>query len=277
MASAPPPINTNIPNNALDDDDTPSPSAAKQPVVITIPDRAAPTKEETKVEISDDLLNRVIDMLKKRKLVKIGSRADADGTTSISLRSSNFNNKHARKFAEALMRYPSSLRYLDLSDVTMSSEGYRSIRPGMGSQCGCTDRSACDLIVWIVAIMVSQVEHLALRHNNINDQDAKMLLLDEADPNKFTFRDSPLRSLDLRYNAIGDVAAAAIVAALNSRHQHHLRNLNLSENHLTAVSQRAFKTSMLEGGHEVVIDSDTAFSPEERGCARNCKQSCVIQ
>jgi len=53
--------------------------------------------------------------------------------------------------------------------------------------------------VW-AGIQLSSIEHLAMRHNNIVDAEARLLLLDEANK-QFTFRDNPLKTLDLRYNS----------------------------------------------------------------------------
>jgi len=223
-----------------------SPKAA--PVQL-VPDAA--TKEVTRLEVTAELMQKVETALRKKRLVKIGSRAEDDGMTCISLRSSTFNNKHAEKFASWLILYGTSLKYLDLSDVQMTAEGFRALRS---------------------AVMLSQIEHLALRHNNMDDSIAKLLLLDEANPEKFTFRQCPLRSLDLRYNNIGDGAAAAIVKALSSKH--HLRNLNLSENHLTSVGRKNFADASAALPQ---IQIETQTSVEERRSCRSCQSSaCAI-
>jgi Leucine-rich repeat (LRR) protein len=217
--------------------------------------RVTSTKEESRITITPQLMSQVVKGL-KTKLVRIGSRAEQNFTTSISLRSSDLNDDHAKELSATVtttLRCP--LRYLDLSDVMLTSVGYRAIK---------------------FAVAMSQIEHLALRHNRINDDDARMLLLDELQkPPTFTFMDSPLQSLDLRFNNITDVAAKVIVDALNNKvKKHHLRNLNLAENHISSIGAELFAKSKQETGHdvEVVVTPAPQTSEESnRTCLRRCQ------
>jgi Leucine-rich repeat (LRR) protein len=221
--------------------------------------RVTSTKEETRITITPQLMSQVVKGL-KIKLVRIGSRVEQNFTTSISLRSSDFNDDHAKELSATItttLRCP--LRYLDLSDVMLTSVGYRAIK---------------------FAVAMSQIEHLALRHNKINDEDARMLLLDELQkPPTFTFMDSPLQSLDLRFNNITDVAAKVIVDALNNKvKKHHLRNLNLAENHISSIGAELFAKSKQETGHDVEVVVTPAPQPTQesnRSCLRRCQaDSC---
>ena len=60
----------------------------------------------------------------------VRSRKEDDGVTCMSLRSSNFNDKHAAILAQAMAFYVASLKYLDLSDVELTPDGYRALRVG---------------------------------------------------------------------------------------------------------------------------------------------------
>lgn len=209
---------------------------------------AAQDEEDTIVEVDDAEWQGVLEGVKRCRVVKIGSREEANGSSHVSVRSSLLDDAHVLALCLAPMLKCDSLKHLDLSEIRLTEQGIRAIRQA-------------------ILVTPSHVEYLALRHNRIGDLGARMLLVDETG-DKLNFRGgSHLKTVDLSHNLVTDEGADALAAALPS--EHTITLLDLSENHISPDAQSRLLAAAADSGRVIEVTASTTWKDRDI-CMRVC-------
>lgn len=206
-------------------------------------------EEDVVVGVEDEQWQAALEGIKRCRVTKVGSRAEANGSSHVSLRSSDLDDEHILALCMAPMLKCDSLVHLDLSEIRLTVQGLRALRQA-------------------ILVTPSHVEYLALRHNSISDDGLRILLIDEVDPAKLNFRGGAhLKTVDLANNLITDAGADMLAAALPS--EHTITLLDLRENHISEGAQKRLQAAASESGRDIEVPAATLWKDRDL-CYRAC-------